>query len=192
MPKPIIHDLEYETDHRTTELNGIDVSSHYLRLLESATPDDIAAWARDDYSIVDPLRDILIEDPSLVDEQRQQRPWSIYSANLIDDLAASLELPEDEEPEPLDLVRRWLEAARGSGFDEANAKRQAIALEAEMDIVIERFELVKKPDLLVSAIARLVAQPGGLDAVMPAINRVGASNPAAALRTAAEVARRAA
>lgn len=192
MPKPIIHDLEYETDHRTTELNGIDVSSHYLRLLESATPDDIAGWARDDYSIVDPLRDILIEDPSLVDEQRQQRPWSIYSANLIDDLAASLELPEDEEPESLDLVRRWLEAARGSGFDEANAKRQAIALEAEMDIVIERFELAKNPDLLVSAIARLVAQPGGLDAVMPAINRVGASNPAAALRTAAEVARRAA
>lgn len=192
MLKPIIHDLEYESDNRTAELNGIDVSSHYLRLLEGATPTDIAEWARDEYSLVDPLRDVLIEDPSLIDDERKQRPWSIYSANLVEDLTASLGLSDDEDHDPVDLVRRWVEAARTAGFDEANSKRQATALDAELDIVIERFDLAGNPELLALALTRLMALPGGLDAVMPAINQVGASDPAAALRTAADVVQRAA
>lgn len=191
MLKPIIHDLEYESDSRTTELNGIDVSSHYLRLLENATEEDVARWARDDFELVDPLRDLLIEDPTLIDDQRVQRPWSIYSANLIVDLTESLGI-EDEDPEPMELVRRWVAAARVAGFEIDEAKRRATALEKEMDIVIERFEVAKAPDLMVTVLARIMALPGGLEAVMPAINQAGATEPAAALRTAADVARRAA
>lgn len=191
MLKPIIHDLEYESDSRTTELNGIDVSSHYLRLLENATEEDVARWARDDFELVDPLRDLLIEDPTLIDDQRVQRPWSIYSANLIVDLTESLGI-EDEDPEPMELVQRWVAAARVAGFEIDEAKRRATALEKEMDIVIERFEVAKAPDLMVTVLARIMALPGGLEAVMPAINQAGATEPAAALRTAADVARRAA
>lgn len=189
MLKPIIHDLEYESDSRTSELNGIDVSSHYLRLLENATEEDVARWARDDFELVDPLRDLLIEDPTLIDDQRVQRPWSIYSANLIVDLTESLGI-EDEDPEPMELVRRWVAAARVAGFEVDEAKRRATALEKEMDVVIERFEIAKAPDLMVTVLARIMALPGGLEAVMPAINQAGATDPTIALRTAADVARR--
>lgn len=191
MPKPIIHDLEYETDHRTTELKGIDVSAHYLRLLENATEEDVARWARDDFELVDPLRDLLIEDPTLIDDQRVQRPWSIYSANLIVDLTESLGI-EYEDPDPMELVRRWVAAARGAGFEVDETRRRATALEKEMDVVIERFDIAKTPDLMVTVLARIMALPGGLDAVMPAINQAGATHPATALRAAAEFARRAA
>jgi hypothetical protein len=190
MLKPIIHDLEYESKLMTSELKGIDVTSHYLKLLENAKPEEIEQWADEEYAIIDPLRDILIEDPSLVDEQRQQRPWAIYSADLVTDLSLSLGLNDDVDPAPVELVARWLERARTSDVGRADSKRRADALNEEIDLLIERFDLSKNLDLVVVAVARLMSGPGGLDAVMPAINLVGASDPATALRTAADVARR--
>jgi len=184
--KPIIHDLEYDSNYVTSSLDAVDVTTHYAILLRSRDPDGIIELVEDEEELIQAMREIFESDHSLLDDGDQTRPWCAYGLDLVADLSKSMDLdPEDQEP--VDLVARWLEDPVHEVNDARRKAANANALTRELSGIMAVFDVNQNPNLLITAFSTLLAGPGAFGALTCAIAECGPQDPTGALRASAEL-----
>lgn len=184
--KPIIHDLEYDSNYVTSTLDKVDVTFHYASLLKDLDESSIIDFAEDKDHLIESMREIFEADHSLLDSGDLCRPWMAYGLDLIDDLSTSLGIDADDQ-DPVELVARWLEDPIHRDNEERNRATTSRALEREIVFTLTNFGVEERPELLTAMFKTLLRTPGAFGALTQAICECGPIEPTGALRATVEL-----
>lgn len=185
--KPIIRDLEHEdSDYRTSTLPGVDVTPHLLSAFPTTA--DAVASMNDESQFIEGLRVAFEEDPSLVNDEGVQHPWSLYEGDMRGILLDSLGHEHDDgSMSDEDVWETWSKAARANGSDARHQSAIRSSFETKVEALIVDYQKTLGDDTLATLASIVMAQDGGLDAIRVALARYEGEDALAALRLAGDL-----